>query len=58
MSSRDCLRNAAGIFQRKIDDILREQIGKFCYVYIDHVIIFSQDEEAHIKNVEWVLKSL
>jgi len=52
------LRSAAGIFQRTIDDILREQIGKFCYVYVDDVIIFSRDEEAHIKHVEWVLKSL
>jgi len=36
------LRNAASIFQRTIDDILREQIGKLCYVYVD-LIIFSQD---------------
>jgi len=26
------LKNAASIFQGTIDDILREQIGKFCYV--------------------------
>jgi len=52
------LRNAASIFQRTIDDILREQIGKFCYVYVDDVIISSQDKKTHIKHVEWVLKSL
>jgi len=28
------LKNAASIFQRTINDILREQIGKFCYVYV------------------------
>lgn len=52
------LKNAASIFQRTIDDILREQIGKFCYVYVDDVIIFSENEEMHVKHVDWVLKSL
>ncbi|KAH8265713.1 hypothetical protein KR038_010730 [Drosophila bunnanda] len=52
------LKNAASIFQRTIDDIRREQIGKFCYVYVDDVIVFSEDENAHIRHVDWVLKSL
>jgi len=52
------LKNAASIFQRTIDDILREQIGKFCYVYVDDVIVFSEDENSHIRHVDWVLKSL
>jgi len=41
------LRNAAGTFQRAIDYILREQIGKTSYVYVDDVIIFSENENAH-----------
>jgi len=52
------LKNAASIFQRTIDDILREQIGKFCYGYVDDVIVFSEDENSHIRHVDWVLKSL
>jgi len=52
------LKNAASIFQRTIDDILREQIGKFCYVYVDDVIIFSENEESHVTHVDWVLKNL
>jgi len=52
------LRNAASIFQRAIDDILREQIGRTCYVCVDDVIIFSENENAHIKQVDWVLKNI
>ena len=36
------LKNAPSIFQRAIDDVLREQIGKTCYVYVDDEIIFSE----------------
>jgi len=52
------LKNAGSILQRAIDDVLREQIGKSCYVYVDDVIIFSESEKEHVKHVEWVLKSL
>ena len=33
---------APAIFQRALDDILREHIGKICYIYIDDIIIFSK----------------
>ena len=33
------LQNAPAIFQRCVDDILRDYIGKFAYVYIDGVLI-------------------
>ncbi|XP_058811110.1 uncharacterized protein LOC131676002 [Topomyia yanbarensis] len=33
------LKNAPAIFQRAIDDVLRDHIGKICYVYIDDVIL-------------------
>jgi len=50
------LRNASSIFQRALDDVLREQIGKICYVYIDDVIIFS--EKDHVRHIDTVLKCL
>jgi len=52
------LRNASSIFRIAIDDSLREQIGKTCYVYVDDVIIFSENENAHVKHVDWVLKTI
>ncbi|XP_075151143.1 uncharacterized protein LOC142225255 [Haematobia irritans] len=52
------LRNAPSIFQRALDDILREHIGKICYVYIDDIIIFGKDEQTHIENLEKVFHTL
>ena len=52
------LKNAPSIFQRAIDDVLREQIGKSCLVYIDDVIIYSKNEDDHITHIDWVLTRL
>nr|AAA28600.1 reverse transcriptase endonuclease [Drosophila virilis] len=52
------LRNASSIFQRAIDDILREHIGKICFVYVDDVIIFSKNETEHLQHINIVLKCL
>jgi len=41
------LTNAPRIFQRAMDDILREQIGKTCHVHMDDIIIFSNSIEQH-----------
>lgn len=52
------MKNAPSIFQRAIDDVLREEIGKTCHVYIDDIIIFSPDEETHIRHVDKIFKLL
>lgn len=52
------LRNAPAIFQRMIDDVLKEIIGKICYVYIDDVIVFSKSEEDHLRDIETVFSKL
>lgn len=49
------LKNAPSIFQRAIDDILRENIGKCCHVYMDDVIIYSATAEEHVEHLDWVL---
>lgn len=52
------LKNAPAIFQRMIDDVLREHIGKVCYVYIDDIIVFSGDYDTHWKNLRLIFASL
>lgn len=52
------LKNAPSIFQRAMDDVLREGVGKFLDFYMDDIIIFSENEEDHIKHIEWVLDKL
>lgn len=52
------LKNAPAIFQRTLDDILREYVGNICLVYIDDIIIFGKDEIAHAKNLETIFRTL
>lgn len=53
------LKNAPAIFQRMIDNVLKEFIGELCYVYIDDIIIFGgRTAEEHLENVEKVFAKL
>lgn len=52
------LKNAPGIFQRAVDDILRDEVGKICHVYVDDIIIFSQSAEKHLEDIERILNKL
>lgn len=52
------LKNAPSIFQRVMDDILREHIGKICHVYIDDIIIFGKTFEEHLENLKTILETL
>lgn len=52
------LKNAPSIFQRTLDDILREHIGKFCYIYMDDVIIFSKTKQEHAEHIKIILNKL
>lgn len=48
------LKNAPSTFQRVMDNILREYIHKFCFVYMDDIVIFSKslhDHTVHIKQI-------
>ncbi len=52
------LKNSPAAFQRMLDDILREDIGKRCFVYVDDIICFSDSFEQHMKDLEIILSKL
>lgn len=52
------LKNAPRIFQRCVNDILDKYIGKFAYVYIDDVLIFSDSLEEHMQHISIIFQAL
>jgi hypothetical protein len=52
------LRNAPAIHQRRVTGALRHLIGKICHVYLDDIVIWSQNMDEHIKNIRLVFQAL
>ena len=52
------LKNAPATFQRTIEEALRPVLGKICTVYIDDIIIFSNNIDEHAKHVKIILSLL
>ncbi|CAJ0951836.1 unnamed protein product [Ranitomeya imitator] len=52
------LANAPSVFQSFIHDIFREYLDKFLIVYLDDILIFSDDWESHVKQVRMVFQVL
>ncbi|KAG8699915.1 hypothetical protein FRC08_005038 [Ceratobasidium sp. 394] len=56
MQQGDC--NAGATYQALMNHIFAEYIGKFMYVYLDDIIIFSDTAEEHEKHVKMVFDVL
>lgn len=52
------LANAPAVFQDFINDVLREILNRFVFVYLDDILIFSDSLQEHIDHVQQVLKRL
>lgn len=52
------LTNAPAAFQNLVNDVLRDVIGRFIFVYLDDIHIFSKDPGAHQQYVHQVLQWL
>ena len=52
------LCNTPGTFQRVMDSILKPLLGKFVYVFLDDIIVFSKSKEEHISHVKEVFRLL
>ena len=52
------LANGPSHFQRAMDQVFQDYLGKFVMVYIDDIVIFSKTIEEHIKHLETVFARL
>ncbi len=52
------LKNVLIIFQRLINDTLREYLDDFAITYLNDILIYSDDLEMHCSHVHKVLKKL
>ena len=52
------LKNAGSTFQRMMDKVLEGLIREMCVVYLDDIVIFSEDLEGHEERVKQVLDKL
>ena len=52
------LTNAPAVFQALINDVLRDFLNCFVFVYLDDILIFSRDPEEHVSHVRQVLVRL
>ena len=51
------LKNSPATFQRVMDNVLREFVGKCCLVFMDDIIIFSSSLQEQIDNLSKILKT-
>lgn len=52
------LTNAPAVFQALVNDILRDMLNIFVFVYLDDILIFSKTMSDHINHVQQVLRRL
>ena len=52
------LKNAPATFQRAMNSTLSELIGTTVFVYLDDIVIFSIDDESHVRHLESVFQVL
>jgi Reverse transcriptase (RNA-dependent DNA polymerase) len=52
------LTNAPATFQSTMNTILADVLGKFALVYLDDILIFSNNAEDHEKHIRIVLDIL
>ncbi|EUC55562.1 Transposon Tf2-1 polyprotein [Rhizoctonia solani AG-3 Rhs1AP] len=52
------LCNAPAAFQHFMNDIFRDILDVYVVIYLDDILIFSKNQEDHVKHVQEVLKRL
>ena len=52
------LTNAPPQFQFMMNDLFRNKIGKYVLIYLDDIVIYSEDLDSHKRHVREVLQTL
>ena len=52
------LTNAPAVFQALVNDVLRDFLNRFVFVYLDDILIYSADLLEHQRHVRMVLQRL
>uniref|UniRef100_A0A8D0CUG7 Gypsy retrotransposon integrase-like protein 1 n=1 Tax=Sander lucioperca TaxID=283035 RepID=A0A8D0CUG7_SANLU len=52
------LSNAPAVFQALVNDVLRDMLNRFVFVYLDDILIFSKSSQEHELHVRQVLQRL
>jgi hypothetical protein len=52
------LTNAPRTFMRLMNEVLKPFLGKFVFMYLDDILIFSKTNEEHLEHVRKVLQRL
>lgn len=52
------LTNAPAVFQALVNDVLRDMVNQFVFVYLDDILIFSPSMQVHTQHVRQVLQRL
>ncbi len=52
------MKNAPSVFQREMQRVLGERVGRGVLVFIDDILIYCKTVEEHEELVRWVLKRL
>ncbi|KAL2089934.1 hypothetical protein ACEWY4_014622 [Coilia grayii] len=52
------LTNAPAIFQGLVNDVLRDMLDRYVFIYLDDILIFSKTLEEHKQHVRLVLRRL
>lgn len=50
--------NAAIVFQASVNDVLKNILNRFVFVYLDDILIFSKLQEEHTQHMRAVLQRL
>jgi hypothetical protein len=51
-------KKSPAVFQRYMDNVLGEFIGKSCYIYVDDILIFEEDDKSHDEAYKKIMKKL